>query len=156
MNAAELASQVEIELEQMAGVVAEIKKFLDQLGEDEPSGFQKAGAGALMSQFYSGIERIFKRICIYSGVALPTGSRWHTELFKMFCEPGGDVLPVLLDAELEDSLRPYRGFRHAFVHGYAVLLEWREMRPGLISIGDVFAGFRENARRFLATLKNAE
>ena len=72
----------------------------------------KTAAAAFLAQFYGGIENILKRISRFYGVSLPSGNLWHVELFKRFCKPPSEPLPLLFDRTLSEELAPYRKFRH--------------------------------------------
>ncbi|HNV24605.1 MAG TPA: hypothetical protein PKH98_06940, partial [Candidatus Omnitrophota bacterium] len=62
--------------------------------------------------FYGGIENILKRISRFYEVNLPSSELWHVELFKRFCDPPLDPLPIIFDKSLSQDLAPFRKFRH--------------------------------------------
>lgn len=160
MNADDLREEIEIELENMAATLAEIEALARLVVEREPTNIEKAAAGAFLGQLYNGLENIMKRICRHLGQAIPEGPKWHEELFRMFCEPAQEGLPVLFSPALEQALESYRRFRHLFVHGYAVLLDWPRMKAGVEQapqvFGEVFALLRAYLQNRNALLEKGD
>lgn len=109
----------------------------------------KTAAGSFLAQFYSGIENILKRICKLRKVDLPKGELWHSELFKMFCSPAYENLPLLFDEYLQTELSAYRRFLHRIYHGYSLFLDWDTMKIGIENVEKVFEMFRTNVETFL-------
>lgn len=68
MNGSDLRRQIEIELERLARAVEELHIIQLRLTEDPDAVIEKTAAGALLAQFYAGVERILKRIALYHGV----------------------------------------------------------------------------------------
>ncbi|MEW6607670.1 MAG: hypothetical protein AB1414_09505 [bacterium] len=85
------------------------------MSKREPTVREKTAAGAFLAQFYGGIENILKRISHFYSIPLPTGSNWHTDLFKRFCAPSYVPLPVLFDDSLSLAFAPFRKFRHCCI-----------------------------------------
>jgi hypothetical protein len=113
---------------------------------------EKLAAGALLAQFYMGVENVLKRISKYRGVALPQSPHWHADLLERFAPPPHDVLPALLDEDLLAALGPYRRFRHVMHHAYGFDLDWERMREGAEGIEPVFERFRERVTGYLRRL----
>lgn len=106
-----------------------------------------------MAQFYGGIENILKRISRFNSVSLPSGDTWHIDLFKRFCEPSYDPLPVLFDKYLASEMSPYRKFRHIVYHGYGFQLDWSRMQEGMENADNVFLKFKSSLSNYLQMLK---
>jgi hypothetical protein len=85
---------------------------------------------------------------------LPYGETWHLDLFRRFCEPGYEGLPVLFDKKLASVLSPLRKFSHVVHHGYGFQIEWESMSEGLNSIGTVFEELSVVLNSFLDSLHN--
>ena len=118
MTAKELCEEINIEIEMIESILQELSELLRDLSGKDPSMREKIAAAAFIAQFYSGIENILKRISHYYSVTLPTGDTWHIDLFKRFCEPTYNPLPVLFDESLALAMAPYRKFRHVVYHSY--------------------------------------
>lgn len=152
MKPAELREEIAIELELMEATVRELLALQRDAAERELTVRDKTAAAAFLAQFYNGVENIFKRISRFYAVPLPTGDTWHVDLFKRFCLPPQEPLPVLLDDLLASDLAPFRKFRHVVHHGYGFQLEWSQMAEGIASVEDVFLRFKSKLFDYLRTL----
>ena len=123
MKPEDLKEEISIELENMETVVNEVVALRNDLGPRAPTVREKTAGAAFLSEFYNGIENILKRISYFYGVPLPGGDMWHLDLFKRFCKPSFEPLPVLFDQALETALSSFRKFRHVFFHGYGFYME---------------------------------
>ena len=70
MTPEDLREEINIQLELMETSVNELISLLEDLGDREPTMREKAAAAAFLTEFYSGIENIVKRISYYHGVPL--------------------------------------------------------------------------------------
>jgi len=152
MKKEKLREEIEIELDLIKQTVSEIKQILSQIEERPPNNIEKTAAGAFLSQIYGGIEKIMIRICKHNNVDIPSGKDWHSELFKMFCDPPHNKLPNLIDSVLESLLIPYRKFRHFFIHGYGVLIDIDQIMPGLMNAEKIYKKFVMNIKMYLSDL----
>lgn len=100
MTAGELREDVAVELALLESTVFEAVALLRDVGGAEATVRERTAAAAFLAQFYGGVENVLKRLCRFHGVALPVGETWHVDLFRYFCEPPVDALPVLFDGPL--------------------------------------------------------
>lgn len=152
MNSEKLKEEIEIELNFVNQTILETKQLLIQIEGKTASTIEKTAAAAFLSQIYSGIEKILLRICKYNNIEIPSGSDWHITLFKKFCEPTEDNLPLLIDSDLSKLLIPYRKFRHFFVHGYGILIDVNQIIPGLVNVEFVCKKFADAINKYLSNL----
>jgi hypothetical protein len=152
MTAKELREEINIELELIEAILAELVALSKDVSSREPTVREKTAAAAFMSQFYGGVENILKRISHYYSVPLPTGDAWHIDLFKRFCAPSDGVLPVLLNESLSKAMAPYRKFRHLFIHGYGFQIDWNRMQEGIKNIEDIFSEFKHRLSEYMQSL----
>lgn len=89
--------EIEFELESIEIVVAEINSILTDYEKVLPDTRIKSALGSLLAQFYTGIENILKKLIKANGRNLPKGENWHLELFKYFCDPPDQNLPLLFN-----------------------------------------------------------
>src|SRR3990167_7190545 len=108
MNLKDLREEITIELELLESVIKEISFLRNVLTEREPTVREKTAAGAFMAQFYGGIENILKRISLFHSVPMPSGDNWHADLFRRFCQPPYQTLPLLFDEQLAIDMAPFR------------------------------------------------
>lgn len=152
MTIPDLQEEIDIELELIDTVVGEIASLRRDVGNREPTLREKTAAAAFLAQFYGGIENILKRICRFHSLPLPIGDSWHSDLFRRFCHPPSEPLPLLFDETLERRMAPYRKFRHVAFHSYGVQVDWNRMQEGLDGVEEVFRAFRRNIEAFLSAL----
>ena len=141
--------EVELELDNLTVLVAEINKVLIDPQHEEADIIPKTATASFMAQYYSGIENILKRITKYFNIPLPKTESWHYELFTFFCDPPYLSLPVLFDAEIKIEINELRKFRHRVHHGYSFTLEWSDLLIGANSVLKTFVPFSRNVRIFL-------
>jgi len=154
VTAAELREEIGIELELIESVLQELNSLKKDIAGRVPTVREKTAAAGFLAQFYSGIENILKRISAYHAVDLPTGDTWHIDLFKRFCFPPHEPLPILFDETLAAALAPFRKFRHIVYHAYGSQFEWERMREGIETVDDVFTQFNVRLARYLQGLNN--
>jgi Uri superfamily endonuclease len=148
----ELKEDIAVEIENIETVLQELSALSVDVKGREAVIREKTAASAFLAQFYSGIENILKRISRFYNMTLPSGDMWHIDLFRRFCKPSLQPLPVLFDDSLSSALAPYRKFRHVVHHGYGFQLDWDRMTEGIENAEPVFLRFIANLKTFLITL----
>jgi hypothetical protein len=126
------------------------------LKERTPDLRDQAAAAKFMQDVYMGIENVLKRVLKFRGEEVPSGERWHVELFERFCALVESSLPVFFEDRWIERTDSFRRFRHVAHHGYAHNLEWDRMRDGLKEARPVFDHFREQVEAFLGDLRGEE
>jgi hypothetical protein len=149
MTSDELIEEIRIELENIEIVLKELACLYEDVKSSEVSLRNKTAAAAFLAQFYGGIENILKRISRFDGLSLPSGNLWHVELFKRFCKPPLEPLPLLFDKALSEDLAPYRKFRHVVHHGYGFQLDWDRMKEGIERSHAIFARFKTSIDNYI-------
>lgn len=155
MSGAELKRQIEVELRRLAQAVDELRTIEAALNENPSAVVERTAAGALLAQFYAGVERIMKRLLRFHGVEPPRGEQSHLELIELFRATPPEhspTVPDLIDDELAAMLAPYRRFRHVVFHGYGFELDWNRMREGVRNVETVYDMLRRRIEGHLRTL----
>lgn len=78
---------------------------------------------AYLEDFYSGCEKLARRIAVMLEGNLPKGENWHEQLLQQMGKSGGDGRPPLWNPSLLQELDEYRRFRHLTRHRYRSDLE---------------------------------
>jgi hypothetical protein len=154
MRLTELAQEIDIEFEAIQMTIDQLASLSKDVAQREPTVRELAAAGLFLANFYNGIENVLKRISRFHHIVLPARNDWHLELAKAFCDPLGEGLPLLLDAQLADELAPYRQFRHVVHHGYGFRLRWLDMRPGVEAAASVFSRFKNAVDDYLRSIRD--
>ncbi len=100
-----------------------------------------AGVGALLHNFYNGVENILKQVFQSRSLPIPQGESWHRDLLLTATEKG------ILSAGLLDDLKRYLAFRHFFGHGYALNLSPEPMEPLVRDTESVFKRFEDEIEK---------
>ena len=84
--------------------------------------------GSILHDFYTGIERIFRRIAEEVDGGVPAGEGWHRELLEVMSLELEGVRPAVLSGKLMRKLDEYLRFRHLFRNIYGFELEPRRLK----------------------------
>ena len=107
------------------------------------SRLELAGVGALLHNFYNGMENVLKQALQARNMGISSGAKWHRELVAVSASAG------IISAATAEELKQYLAFRHFFSHGYAVELKPDRMEPLVRDAGDVFKRFRVEVTKSL-------
>jgi hypothetical protein len=153
MKLENLIEEIDIEFESLEIIVAELLKLTHDVGDKNPNIRDLTAASAFLAQFYNGVENILKRFYRFLNKPLPKGADWHITLFRSFCDPPEEKLPLLFSKQLDDKLSSFRKFRHVVHHGYGFKLDWVILKPGIDGINDIFQDFKTVIRKAMGDLK---
>lgn len=151
----ELREEIETELERMEIVVQEIIKLNEDTSDTEATHREKTAASAYIAQFYNGVENTLKRLSRFYEIPLPTSSAWHIDLFRHFCFPPKEPLPLLFDDALIADMTGLRKFRHVVHHGYGFQLDWERLVEGMKKIESVFERYKSVLLSELSRIENS-
>jgi predicted nucleotidyltransferase len=141
--------KIRAELEQLKGIVE--GKFEEWRSRGDPSqdSLVRVGIGAVLKDFYDGVERIFKHIAAAFNEPLPSGEEWHKQLLEVMSQPTENRKPVISQT-LKDALDEFRRFRHLFRNIYVVTqLKWEPMAPLVANLPQVYEQLRKEVESFL-------
>jgi len=140
---ADLREKIDAEFENLERVVKELPPLqnLDRL-----SSLELNGAAVLVSNFYNGIENIFKQIGLSGSFELPEGPSWHRDLLNTASARG------FVSEDTKEKLERYLGFRHFFSHAYAFDLETERLLPLAAELPETLRKFREDIEKAVEKL----
>jgi hypothetical protein len=142
------------EIENEVLLVEKLKQEYFEIPEGLKPGTRNRLRGSIFHDFYSGLEKIFKRIAAELNGGVPKTETWHKDLLtEMSWEMEGMRIPVLSEETMK-RLLPFLRFRHVFRNLYGFDLEdvrLSELDSEFPDLCDTAAG---EVRTFIAWLKN--
>lgn len=133
--------------------VAQNMAMVHAASSDPPDLTEMLAMGALIQQFYNGIDNIFKRIAAQFDGALPTTAHWHKDLLIQMSQ-AYPSRPAVIDAQLYAWLDDDLDFRHWFSHAYGFQLKWARLYPHVVRLPETFATLRAQLARFFAAVQS--
>lgn len=106
-------------------------------------------AGSILHDFYSGIEKIFRRIAAKIDRDIPSDEDWHTELLIRMSMSIDNIRPPVISVGLKEQLGEYLRFRHLFRNIYGFELKWERCKTLGIMMMEILKTFTEEIRKFL-------
>jgi len=151
---AALKADIDRELRNLERLSRELNKILSTTAED--SVIRVRAAGSVLHDFYTGAEKIFRRIAVRIDQDLPTGNDWHVQLLQRMAVPVEGIRPRVIGEKLETELEEYLRFRHLFRNIYGFELKWERCRPLIENLGKVFSELKEQIEEFKNFLDSIE
>jgi uncharacterized protein YutE (UPF0331/DUF86 family) len=136
----EVYEHVEAELENIKRVVAELPGSDSLVGI---SSLELAGVGALIHNFYNGVENILKQLVVFSGNQVPDNLSWHRDLINLV------VSNNIISESTAEELKRYLAFRHFFSHGYSFDLDKERIIPLVKDIPQTLVSFTNEINKAL-------
>ena len=150
-----LAAAIRQQRQQIARIVEEARGALADFARREPPLLALRGIGAILHDFYTGIEHLFEKIAPELNGGLPAGSAWHRELLDNMTLDLPGIRPPLLSSETAHLLEEFLRFRHLFRNLYGFELEWPRIRSLLEQLPETWSAAEADLDRFLAFLDAA-
>lgn len=141
-----IKNEIEKELEDLVRLNEEMTEVLNH---PEPSFLETRAAGSVLHDFYTGVEKIFKRIASRIDRDIPRGEDWHTELLSRMAIPISELRPAVISEELEERLSEYLRFRHLFRNIYGFELKWERCELLGMTMGETLNIFKAEVAKFL-------
>lgn len=98
--------------------------------------------------FYSGIERIFRRLAETLDGSLPAGENWHQALLVQMSKEVVGTRPAVISQQASKRLDEYRGFRHVVRNVYAYHFDSAKLEKLVIGAEDTFTLLRAELLAF--------
>jgi len=109
-NFAALRADIDREMRNLERLSQELVKVL--AATIEGTSARVRAAGSIIHDFYTGVEKIFRRIATRMDQDLPTGEDWHVQLLQRMAVSVEAIRPPVIDEMLENQLEEYLRFRH--------------------------------------------
>jgi hypothetical protein len=150
-----LAASLRRHIEQIAHVVIEAREALERFGDRVPPSLEVRGIGAVVHDFYTGIEHLFEAVAPELNGGVPAGPAWHRELLSNMALDLPGIRPAVLARESAQALEEFLRFRHLFRNVYGFELEWPRLRRLLEKLPEVWRAVEADLGRFLGFLDAA-
>jgi hypothetical protein len=147
---AALKADIDRELVNLERLSCELDEVLSTTVES--SATRVRAAGSVLHDFYTGVEKIFRRIGAKIDQDLPVGEDWHIQLLQRMAAPVEGIRPQVIDKKLETELEEYLRFRHLFRNIYGFGLKWDRCRPLAENMGSILDDLKEQISKFKAFL----
>ncbi len=142
-----LAAEIEEELGNLDQLATEAASAA---GNDSSLGLR--ARGSILHDFYSGMERIFRRVADELNGGLPQSNSWHRQLLTDMTLEVPGLRPALIDASLAEELGELLRFRHVFRNSYGWNLRDDRMRDLEDRLPALKERFESQTRDFLRWL----
>jgi len=143
---AALKADIDRELKNLERLTLELNTVLSTTSEN--TAVRVRAAGSVIHDFYTGVEKIFRRIATRVDQDLPTGEDWHVQLLQRMSVPLEGFRPQVIDEPLENNLEEYLRFRHLFRNIYGFELRWERCEPLSARLHETFADLKEQIGDF--------
>jgi uncharacterized protein YutE (UPF0331/DUF86 family) len=144
---ADLREKVDVELENISAVLAELKNIKDKSNKTVT---ELAGMGTFLHDFYTWIENILKQILRAKGISIPMSGSWHRDLLIRASDE------KIITETTRKQLAKYLAFRHFFVHAYSFLLDERELRSLVDDVFGTYSRFEDEIDTFVRETNQGE
>lgn len=141
-----LKTEIEKELKDLERLEVEM---LEVLRRTYPAFLETRVAGSILHDFYSGIEKIFKRIASKIDRDVPADEDWHTELLNRMAFPIEEIRPAVISAKMKESLSDYLRFQHLFRNICGFELRWERCKALGLMMKDILKSFSGEIKEFL-------
>ena len=148
MDKKEFIYEIKEEIENLERLEKEMKFLIADIGE-EPTFKEIRISSSILHDFYSGVEKIFKKIALVVDNNLPGGETWHIDLLTQMAKQFANIRPGVISESLFEKLKEYLKFRHLFRHIYGFELKWEKIKPLCLGMSEVLNEFIKEIDKFL-------
>lgn len=111
------------------------------------------GVAGMLQDYYSGVERIFKRLAVEVDERLPKGESWHKSLLDQMKIEIPGVRPAIVSGSTYEKLDDLRGFRHRVGNIYGFNLIPERVLSQLLALPDLHSSLEGDIRLFFGVTK---
>ena len=148
----DLRKRIEIRLERLSEHLSIYRDVLATISEEySPTGFELSSFAFMLENFYTEIEAIFKLCAKTLDGEIPDSDSWHRDLLTAMTEKT-ENRPGVISEELSVRLRDHLNFRHFSRNATAVVLDWEQMSPLVLTSEETFKRLKAELGMFLDSL----
>ncbi|HSW09551.1 MAG TPA: hypothetical protein VLK32_01470 [Bacillota bacterium] len=149
-----LAAEIRNELANLDRLQDELAELLRLEVADNPSSTSVRAMGSVVHDFYSGVEKVFRRIALDLDAELPGGDDWQADLLRRMTVIIPDVRPAAISRDLAEIMAEYMRFRHLFRNIYGFQLRWERFSHLALGVQETLRRFRAETCIFLQFLED--
>jgi hypothetical protein len=138
-----LRAEVSSEMAELARVRDEVQALAN--ARDNTSTYAIA---LLLMNYYTGAERIFRRIAAQLGGMPPAGDRWHAQLLEDMALDLSSVRPAVLSREAAERLSRLLRLRHVLRNLYAWTVRREELDSHVSELERTHQALADGIARF--------
>ncbi len=150
-----LAGRIQAELREFTILVERIELGMKK-AKTQSDDFYLDSVALNLHGFYSGVERLFKKIAGTIDGTIPEGANWHHELLTQMSIEVTGVRPAVISVELKKHLEEYRGFRHVVRNVYTYHLDPEKVKPLVKPIRRVRKKLEKELSAFARFIQDAQ
>lgn len=147
-----LIEEIKNELDSLKQLVQESIEFYDANKQQVDSSTNLRVFGSILHDFYTCIEKIFRKIAINIDEELPSDTEWHSNLLDRMNINIPKIRKRVIDDDLKEILYDYLRFRHIFRNIYGFKLNWSKMENLVESLEKNYNNFNQQITNFLSFL----
>jgi len=144
--------KIKFEINQINTLLESYQDLLSKVENEAPDLIEIAALASILHSFYNGIENVFQIILKSIDNQIINASSWHKELLKLMTVPN-TKRSVVLSLQTMYLLSQYLSFRHFYRHSYSFYLNWKEMKPLVLSLRNVWEDTSVEIKTFLKSLE---
>jgi hypothetical protein len=148
-----LKEKINDEFDNIENLLKEAREETAGRSLDSPTHMELRFCGSIVSDFYNGIEEIFKNISILIDENEPKGGQFHSVLLTQMANNVEGKREAVICKEFEKELREYLGFRHVFRKVYGFKLEWKKFKKLFLNLENMYQKLKTEIEQFLIKLE---
>ncbi|MDQ7826330.1 MAG: hypothetical protein RDV48_26240 [Candidatus Eremiobacteraeota bacterium] len=150
----ELISEIRDELGSLQALVSDIKAVNSEIPDSEHlKNIYKESLTLKLHNFYTGCERIFRRIADDINSGVPKSLDWHKRLLKIMSLDIEGKRPAVISKETESRLEEFLAFRHVVRNMYGFEIRYDRLRFLVEETQGTFEMVKEDMEAFIGFLE---
>jgi hypothetical protein len=151
-----LRSELQKELDALSKIYADFSEAVKLTPIDNFSRRDLRIVGSIFHDFYTCIEKAFKKIATHIDEELPKETAWHSNLLDRMALRVADLRPAVISDDLKNDLYDFLRFRHVVRNVYGFELDLKKVLPLIDSFADTYQKVKEELNQFMIWLKEMD
>lgn len=147
-----LKAEIKQELISLKQLTQEFVEFFESNKAEINTSTNLRVLGSILHDFYTCIEKIFRKIAVSIDEDLPSDASWHSTLLDRMNLEIPSIRKQVIDDNLKEELYDFLRFRHIFRNIYGFKLNWDKMENLVKSINSTQEKLNSQILNFLEFL----